>query len=140
MQYRYLAKESLKKATTLLAGQDADQLPYACLELRKCIETLSYELLTGYLAEASMKVIETWQPDKVMKELVRIDPGAEHNSFLRMRQEGPDGEPAGDWINLGEDRVTLPLQRTAGISARKMSGFQVCRSLSKAAKSWSNCQ
>ena len=51
-----------------------------------------------------MKVLETWQPDKVMKELVRIDPGAERNSFLRMRPEGPDGGPAGDWINLGEDR------------------------------------
>ncbi|MCK1339953.1 hypothetical protein IVB38_29105 [Bradyrhizobium sp. 38] len=104
MQYRFLAKEHLKKATSLLATHDVDQLPYACLELRKCIEALSYELLTGYLAEASMKVIETWQPDKVMKELVRIDPGAERNSFLRMRREGTDGGPSGDWMNLGEDR------------------------------------
>ncbi|WP_441252054.1 hypothetical protein AB8A28_08885 [Tardiphaga sp. 71_E8_N1_1] len=104
MSYRFLAKEHLKNATALLAACDVSQLPYACLELRKSIEALSYELLNGYLAEASMKIMETWQPDKVMKELVRIDAGAEVNSFLRMKREGPDGEPSGDWINLGEDR------------------------------------
>ena len=55
MQYRSLAKEHLKKATFLLGADDVDQLPYACLELRKCIEALSYELLAGYLSEASVK-------------------------------------------------------------------------------------
>ena len=91
IQYRLLAREHLKKSAALLQADDADRLAYACLELRKCIEALAYEILIGYLAEVSTKVIETWQPDMVMKELVRIDPGADKNSFLRMREEGSNG-------------------------------------------------
>src|SRR4051812_14371084 len=40
-QYRYLAKERLAKATELLKTGAEDDLTYACLELRKCIEALS---------------------------------------------------------------------------------------------------
>ncbi|QOG21736.1 hypothetical protein [Bradyrhizobium sp. SEMIA] len=105
MQYRFLAKEHLKRASGLLATGDTDQLIYACLELRKCIEAVSYELLNGYLAEAPMKLImETWQPDKVFKELVRIDPSAEQNTLIRVRRQGTDGEPNGPWRSMGEDR------------------------------------
>ncbi|MGY4512087.1 hypothetical protein [Bradyrhizobium sp. USDA 3650] len=103
-QYRYLAKERLEKAGELLDTGDDDSLIYACLELRKCLEALSYELLMGYLSEVPLKALETWQPDKVMRELLRTDPGADHSSGLRMRREGADGEPEGDWIDLGEDR------------------------------------
>lgn len=67
-QYRYLAKQRPAKATDLLVSGDEDNLTYACIELRKCIEALSYELLMGYLSEVPLKALETWQPDKVMKE------------------------------------------------------------------------
>jgi ssDNA-binding Zn-finger/Zn-ribbon topoisomerase 1 len=103
-QYRYLAKQRLAKATDLLASGDEDNLIYACLELRKCIEALSYELLMGYLSEVPLKALETWQPDKVMKELLRADPNADQTSRIRMRREGADGAPDGDWMDLGEDR------------------------------------
>lgn len=104
MQYRYIAKERLKKATNLLKTGDDDDLTYACLELRKCIEALSYELLTGYLAEVPLKAMETWQPDKVMKELLRIDPTADRSSRIRIQRTGAEEEPDGDWMDLGEDR------------------------------------
>ncbi|MGY4174962.1 putative RNA-binding Zn-ribbon protein involved in translation (DUF1610 family) [Bradyrhizobium sp. USDA 4518] len=103
-QYRYLAKKALSKATKLLKSDDADDLTYGCLELRKCIEALSYDLLTGYLSEVPLKAMETWQPDKVMKELLRIDPTADHSSHIRMRREGENGKPDGNWKYLGEDR------------------------------------
>jgi len=74
-------------------------LTYACLELRKCIEALSYEILTGYLAEAPFKVIETWQPDKVMKELVRLIPVLIRFVSSMEREDG-DGRPVGDWKNV----------------------------------------
>jgi predicted RNA-binding Zn-ribbon protein involved in translation (DUF1610 family) len=103
-QYRYLAKQRLAKATDLLNSRDEENLTYACLELRKCIEALSYELLMGYLSEVPLKVLETWQPDKVMRELLRIDPSADQTSRLRMREEGRDGAPDGKWREVGEDR------------------------------------
>jgi hypothetical protein len=54
-----------KKATELLATSDDDDLIYACLELRKCLEAYAYDMLYGYLNEAPMRVVETWQADKV---------------------------------------------------------------------------
>lgn len=103
-QYRYLAKQRLAKATDLLSSGDDDNLMYACLELRKCIEALSYDLMVGYLSEVPLKALETWQPDKVMKELVRTDPSADQTCLIRMCKEGPDGTPDGQWMEVGEDR------------------------------------
>jgi predicted nucleic acid-binding Zn ribbon protein len=110
-QYRYLAKERLAKATSLLETGNEDDLTYACLELRKCLEALSYETLTGYLSEVPLKAFEAWQPDKVMKEMLRIDPSADRSSHIRMREESRDGRPDGKIMNVGEDR-RLTAQRT----------------------------
>jgi hypothetical protein len=104
LHYRYIAKRQLEKATALLETNDDDKLKYACLELRQCLEALAYELLTGYLKEVPLKALATWQPAKVMKELLRIDPRADRTAGLRMRRDGHDGEPDGQWIDLGEDR------------------------------------
>jgi hypothetical protein len=104
LQYRYLAKERLAKAIELLKTGAEDDLTYACLELRKCIEALSYELFMGYLDEVPLKAFEAWQPDKVMKELLKIDPQADQSSRIRTRREGRDGEPDGKWNVVGEDR------------------------------------
>jgi hypothetical protein len=41
---QHLAKNRLAKATKLLGTPDEDDLVYACLELRKCIDAISYEL------------------------------------------------------------------------------------------------
>lgn len=103
-QYRILAKERLAKASKLVATGDNDDLVYACLELRKCIEAMCYELLTAYLGEVPLKAFEIWQPDKVMKELLRTDPGAEHTTRIRIKEEGRGGAPDGEWMDLGEDR------------------------------------
>jgi hypothetical protein len=103
-QYRYLAKEKLAKANELLASKKDDKLRYACLELRECIEALAYDLLVAYLKEVPLKALTVWQPDKVMKELLRIDPSADKSSHLRIKEEGRDGKPDGPWRSYGEDR------------------------------------
>lgn len=104
LQYRALAKASLAKATDLLNSNDDAKLKYACLDLRECIESLAYDLLTAYLKEVPLKALTTWQPDKVMRELLRIDPYADQSSHIRVRREGRDGEPDGRWSSKGEDR------------------------------------
>jgi predicted RNA-binding Zn-ribbon protein involved in translation (DUF1610 family) len=103
-QYRYLAKKCLAKATGLLKSDDDDDVIYACLEFRKCIEALCYEMLIGYLDEVPLKAFDTWQPDKVMRELLRIDPSADQTSRIRIREDVPDGQPQKNWMDLGEDR------------------------------------
>jgi predicted RNA-binding Zn-ribbon protein involved in translation (DUF1610 family) len=94
-----------KKATALLATGDDDDLTYACLELRKCLEAYAYDLLTGYLTEAPMRLIEkTWQADKVVKELLAIDPESAMSSTVNVQRSATETEPAGRARKLGEDR------------------------------------
>jgi DNA-directed RNA polymerase subunit RPC12/RpoP len=104
IQYRHLARQAVQKSSRLLETNGQDELIYACLELRKCVEALAYDLLTSYLKEVPLKALATWQPDKVMKELLRIDPRADKGSHIRMQREATDTEPAGEWNYLGEDR------------------------------------
>jgi ribosomal protein S27E len=103
-QYRYLARDALARAKKLIASGDSDNLTYACLELRKCLEALAYDQLLAYLAEVPLKALATWQPDKVIKELLRVDPRADASSQLSMQREAGDGQPAEPWVYIGEDR------------------------------------
>jgi hypothetical protein len=93
-----------EKATALLATGDDDDLIYACLELRKCLEAYAYDMLHGYLSEGPMRVVETWQPDKVLKELLAIDPLSATSAVIRMQSEASETRPAGAWKFVGEDR------------------------------------
>jgi DNA-directed RNA polymerase subunit RPC12/RpoP len=119
--YRSIARARLEKATRLLATNDSDDLTYACLELRKCIEALSYDLLQAYLKEVPLRALETWQADKVMKELRAIDPTVHSTSRIRMREEGRDGSPDGPWKVVGEDRRLN--QQFAAKSYHQLGGF-----------------
>lgn len=103
-EYRFLAKEHLSKAEKLLATRGDDELIYACLELRKCVEAIAFETFTSYLEEVPLRAFEVWQPDKVIKELIRIDPEAGTTRTLSMQRSASDTEPAGDWKEIGEDR------------------------------------
>jgi hypothetical protein len=104
LDYRYLAEQRFAKATKLLATQDSDDLIYGCLELRKCIEALAYDLLTAYLHEAPLSAFEVWQPDKVMRELLEVDPRADRSATISMQRDATETEPAGEWQLIGEDR------------------------------------
>lgn len=102
--YRDLAKTRLAKARILLSSNDDDNLTYACLELRKCVEALSYEMPKSYLREVPLKAFEMWQPDRVLRELLRVDPKADVSRTLSMQREASETEPAGEWVTIGEDR------------------------------------
>jgi transcription elongation factor Elf1 len=104
-EYWHLTRQHLEKATALLASGNEDKLIYACLELRKSLEAYSYDLLSRYIAEAPFRLIaKTWQADKVIKELVAIDPKAGSSSTLRIKRDAVGTEPPGAWTTLGEDR------------------------------------
>jgi hypothetical protein len=102
--YRCLAKQRLEKATQLLEVGNDDGLIYACLELRRCVEALAYDLLKAYLNEVPLSAFETWQPDKVMKELLQVDPRADRSATISMQKDATETEPVGPWIHIGEER------------------------------------
>src|SRR6267143_6088324 len=103
-EYWHLTRQHLEKATRLLATGDDDDLIYACLELRKSLEAYAYSLLQRYLSEVPLRAVETWQADKVLKELLAIDPKAGSSYTLRMKRNASENEAAGEWRKLGEDR------------------------------------
>jgi transcription elongation factor Elf1 len=106
--YRSLARLHLAKAGKLLDSADDEQVTYACLELRQAIEASCYSLLCAYLDEVPMRALESWQPKKVMKELLAIDPNVHRSKTIRIGRQETLGEPAEVMRELGEDRRLDP--------------------------------
>lgn len=104
-QYRTLARQATDRAMTLLATEVDDQLRYAALELRFAMEALTYDRAQAYAKEIPPEELATWQPDKVMKVLLEIEPAAEKSYALRVGSEPyPGGTPA-RMHTLGTDTV-----------------------------------
>ena len=45
-------------------------------------------------------MIETWQPDKVLKELLAIDPQSGMTYTINIKRNATETEPASEWKNL----------------------------------------
>lgn len=105
IDYRTLARDSTSRAKGLLATGIDDQLRYVALELRFAMEALTYDRAQAYAAEIPPEEMATWQPDKVMKVLLEIEPAADSSYTLRIgREPYPGGTPA-EMHTLGTDTV-----------------------------------
>lgn len=103
--FRQLASEATDRAKALLATGMDDQLRYAALELRFAMEALTYDRAQSYAKEIPPEEMATWQPDKVMKVLLEIEPTADSSYTLRIGEEPyPGGTPA-KMHTLGTDTV-----------------------------------
>lgn len=95
----------MDRAKALLAIGVDDQLRYAALELRFAMEALTYDRAQAYAKEIPPEEMATWQPDKVMKVLLEIEPTADSSYTLRIGEEPyPGGTPA-EMHTLGADTV-----------------------------------
>jgi len=103
--YRSLARTHLVSAQALMKGSD-DDLTFACLRLRQCIEALSYGLLVSYQHELSQSAIMTWQPRRVLDELEAADPLA--NASREITIEIPTKGTRESMTISGEDRRFNP--------------------------------
>jgi DNA-directed RNA polymerase subunit RPC12/RpoP len=105
-KYRSLARAYLDKAQDLINGTD-DDLMSACLQLRQCIESLSYGLLVTYRHELSSGAMMSWIPRRVLDELEAADPLA--NTSRSVSIEIPGAEGAASTLGIsGEDRRFSP--------------------------------
>src|SRR5450830_563580 len=77
MQFRHEARQALARAKALLAQGDDQALRYAALELRLTLEAIAYDRLHDYRRDVPPSVYETWQPPKVLRLLLEIDPRAD---------------------------------------------------------------
>ncbi len=75
--YRERARSHLQEAAGLLNQGSESALRAACLELRMCIEALTYEMLQRYLSEVPNTAMEAWQPKRILSRgLITADPNA----------------------------------------------------------------
>jgi DNA-directed RNA polymerase subunit RPC12/RpoP len=105
VDFRWRARKHLDAAVQLIAAGDSASLRYACLELRMCIECLTYDRLQVYLNEVSNEAIKTWQPRKIIDELLAVDPYADRSSALSFGIETQYGVPADDMHFIGQDKT-----------------------------------
>lgn len=105
VNFRQLAREALARAKEEMASGSDARLHYAALELRMAIECVTYERARSYEKELQPTEYDTWQPGKLMKELLEIDPDADTSGTLSFGIEDVPGEHAKEMKTLGAEKV-----------------------------------
>lgn len=74
MNEAYLSKfDCLQRAKMLHASNDLAALRYACLELRMCMEAITYEKLATYTPRLPLDVLSKWQPPQAIAALLNLE-------------------------------------------------------------------
>jgi hypothetical protein len=81
-----------------------EALRYAALDVRMAMEALTYERAQIYAEELPASVYETWQPRKLMRQLLDLDPSADQGGSLSVGEE-EDGQPATVLTFVGTETV-----------------------------------
>lgn len=100
---RLRARDCLDRAKMHLA--DSNELRYACLELRFCIEYLAIDRLQAYLVEVPNDALKKWTPRAIISEILDVDPNGDRSISLAIGIGSTSGaSQAAAPIQLGEDR------------------------------------
>ena len=89
------------RAKSLLSTGDDLQLRYVCLELRFCLEALTYDKLKLYKSRLPPSLLSTWQPPQALKVLERLEPGSTEDFTLYFGREDTPGQPASEVTYIG---------------------------------------
>jgi hypothetical protein len=104
MSEAYLNKfDCLDRAKALIASDDTAALRYACLELRFCMEAVTYEKLRAYASRLPPEVLSKWQPPQAVAALLELEDESdqEYTVAIGVRR----GETTGPMQGLGEHRT-----------------------------------
>lgn len=105
INFRQRARDCLARASHEIESNDPERLKYAALELRMAIESLTYERAKGYKSEMAPSAYQTWQPKRLMQELLEIEPHADKSSTISFGREDVPGEHAKEMSVLGAEKV-----------------------------------
>jgi len=101
---RKLAIKCLESAKSLITKDDDESLKYASLELRFCIEYITYSQLLIYLNEVPNETFKKWTPKSIISDLITVDPDADKSVLIFGGIEDKKGIHASKMHFLGEDR------------------------------------
>ena len=102
--YKQSARDHLANAKKHLETEGEPHARYACLELRMCIEALTYLNLEAYLHEVPNTVMKKWTPKQVIDELLAVDPHADQSAHISVGIEDTPGVPSKNMRYLGQDK------------------------------------
>jgi hypothetical protein len=94
-------QQAFSRAEELLTTGDDALLRYVCLEIRLCLEFITYDKLLTY-SERLPKAFRRWQPAQFMKALRQIEPNADKSFTLTYSPESEPGRPTGERKLLGQ--------------------------------------
>jgi len=77
-------------------------LVYAALELRLCMEGITYETLRSFSDVVPESVLSTWQPPQAVKALLEFEPIADRSWSLFAGEEEEFGKPASKMQLVGQ--------------------------------------
>lgn len=98
------ALHCLQRAKDLIGQDDEISAKYACLELRFCIEYITYSQLQIYLKEAPNDIVKKWTPKQIISVLLDVDPDADKSGTVYFGKQEALGTPAEKMELFGEDR------------------------------------
>lgn len=98
----------LQRAKDLLDRNDDSCLRYVCLELRFCLEVITYDKLSTYANRLPASVLRKWQPPQALKALLEYEPYADQNYVLNIFRESSLGVTTDDLV-LHASHSTLKL-------------------------------
>ncbi|WP_129780368.1 hypothetical protein [Peristeroidobacter soli] len=105
VNFRHIAKARLSQAKIELESGNDERLKYAALELRMAIEGVTYDRAMAFKDEIPPSEFGTWQPKKLMRLLLDIDPDADQTVTVSFSEEIQPGVPTKEWHTLGTDKV-----------------------------------
>ena len=94
-------RSCLTKAQSLVQLGDPESLRYAALELRMCMEYLTYQKLQAYENIVPREVRAIWQPPQAVRALLEFEPNADKSVEIRFGVEDVPGIPAREMKPLG---------------------------------------
>lgn len=94
-----------ERAKALIAEGTAVSLRYAALELRYCMEAITYEKLEASAKHIPVHILETWQPPQAVKMLLEHEPKADKGFVLFAGIEEEYGKPSENMQFVSEHKA-----------------------------------
>lgn len=91
----------MARAMALIDEAAPDTVRYAALELRLCIEELTYEKLRAMSSTIPEDILSTWQPPQAIKALLEFEPSADRSFTLFAGIEETPGVESKDMKYVG---------------------------------------
>lgn len=95
-------RSCMQRAEFLLQRQEPEALRYAALELRTCMESITYEKLRTYASMVSDSVRAKWQPPQAVKALLEFEPDGDRSFSIHVGKQEHVGVPAKNMQFLGQ--------------------------------------